>query len=127
MNSDFLEQEVQTETQAERLDREAEADARAKAEAAKKKVAAKAKKADNWLTSQFSQLSDGSAGALALVNLATIIGLSSFLGYRAWGLYERGQLNWQKVGAGAGILATVGAVEAIFGKYLYQGKKGGRS
>lgn len=113
--SDFLDQEIQTETQAHRIEREAEA----KKVKAKKQV----KKTDNWLQSQFAKLSDGSAGALGLANLAGVIGLSSFLGYKAWGLYERGRLNWQSVGLGVGILAAVGAVEGVFGRYLYKGKK----
>lgn len=113
--SDFLDQDVQTDTQAARLQREAES----------KKVKAKkqGKKADNWLQAQFARLSDGSAGALAIANLAGVIGLSSFLGYKAWGLYERGRLNWQSVGLGVGILAAVGAAEGVFGRYLYKGKK----
>lgn len=120
--SDFLEQDVQTETQAERLERDAEA-AKVKAEQAKKNAVKKARNADSWLVKQFSSLSDGSAGALAITNLAAIVGVSSYLGYRAWGLYERGNLNWKNAGVGFGILAGVGAVEAVLGRYLYKGKK----
>ncbi|KJZ78682.1 hypothetical protein HIM_02073 [Hirsutella minnesotensis 3608] len=123
VRSDFLEQDVQTDTQAERRDREAEA-AKAKAQSAKKNVAAKAQKADSWLTQYFSDLSDGSAGALALVNVAAVVGLSSYMGYRAWGLYERGSFDWKTAGTGIGILAAVGVVESVFGNYLYKGKKG---
>ncbi|KAI6777628.1 uncharacterized protein J7T54_002939 [Emericellopsis cladophorae] len=113
--SDFQEQDVQTETQAQRLEREAE----------QKKVKAKseAKKTDNWLTEQFAKLSDGSAGALAIANLAGVVGLSAYMGYKAWGLYERGRLSYQNVGVGVGILAAVGAAEGVFGRYLYKGKK----
>ncbi|KAM0601503.1 hypothetical protein ACHAQF_006280 [Verticillium nonalfalfae] len=118
--SDYLQQEVQTETQADRIDREEKA--RAEAELAKKKAAHKARRADSWLTRQFSSLSDGSAGALAIVNLVGVVGLSGFLGYRAWGLYERGRLSWQNVGVGLGVLGVVGVVEGIFGGYLYKTK-----
>ena len=117
--SDFLDQEVQTETQAKRLEREAEA----KAAKAKRNT----KKADNWLVEQFSKLTDGSAGALGLANLAGIVGLSAFLGYRALGLYERGRLTWESVGTGVGILAAVGLVQGALGRYLYKGKKEDRS
>lgn len=120
--STFLDQNVQTDTQAARLDRE-DASKRAKAEKAKKDAKAKAKKADNWLTNQFAQLSDGSAGALAIANLVGVIGLSGYLGYKGWGLYERGRLNWESVGLGVGILAGVGAAEAVLGNYLYKGQK----
>ncbi|KAH0600862.1 hypothetical protein MHUMG1_01861 [Metarhizium humberi] len=124
--SDFLEQDVQTETQAGRLERDVEA-AKAKAEQAKKKAGKKAHDADSWLVRQFSSLSDGSAGALVITNVAAVIGVSSYLGYRAWGLYEKGNLTWKNAGVGVGILAGVGAVEAVFGRYLYKGKKNGSS
>lgn len=118
--SDFADQQVQTETQAKRLEHEAEA-AKAKTDRAAHKAAGKAKKTDSWITQQFSKLSDESAGGIAAVNLATIIGVSSYLGYKAWGLYERGRLGWDNVGAGVGILAALGAAQAVVGSYLYRG------
>ncbi|KAL6863559.1 hypothetical protein J3F83DRAFT_744806 [Trichoderma novae-zelandiae] len=131
---DFLEQDVQTETQAERIEREQEAAERARqqqkqqqaaAAAKKKKAASKANKADSWLTRQFSQLSDGGVTAIALANVAGVVGVSGFLGYRAWGLYERRVLDWKHVGVGVGVLAAVGAVEAVLGRYLYKSKESG--
>ncbi|KAK5996822.1 hypothetical protein PT974_02167 [Cladobotryum mycophilum] len=121
VNSEFLEQDIQTETQAERVKREEQA-AKIKKSQAKKHANGKAKEADSWLVEQFSQLSDGSAGALAIVNLAGVVGVTSILGYKAWGLYDRSRLSWQNVGVGVGILAAVGAVEAVLGRYLYKGK-----
>lgn len=120
--SDFLEQDVQTDTQANRLEREAEA-AKAKAERARKNAAAKAKKADSWLTRQVAQLSDGAASGAALANLAALVGVGSYLGYRAWDLYEKGRLDGKTVGVGVGILAAAGTVHAVVGSYLYRGKK----
>ncbi|KAF9880211.1 hypothetical protein CkaCkLH20_02165 [Colletotrichum karsti] len=121
--NDFLEQEIQTETQADRRQREDdEAKARAEADLAKKKAAGRARRADNWLKRQFASLSDGSAGALAVSNLVGVVGLSAFLGYKAWGLYERGRLSWQSVGLGLGILGVVGLGEGILGNYLYKTK-----
>ncbi|KAM0519567.1 hypothetical protein ACHAPE_003745 [Trichoderma viride] len=121
VHSDFLEQDIQTETQAERIRREDEA-ARSK-EAAKRKATSKAKRADSWITRKFSQLSDGSITAIAIANVAGIVGVSGFLGYRAWGLYERSRLDLKHVGLGVGVLAAVGAVEAVLGRYLYRGRK----
>lgn len=122
VRSDFLDQEVKTETQAARRDREAAA-AKAKSKSdASAAATAKARKADSWLANHVSQLSDGSAGALALVNLAAVVVLSSYMGYRAWTLYERGSLDWKTAGAGLGVLAAVGAVESVIGGYLYRGK-----
>ncbi|KAM0222959.1 hypothetical protein ACHAPQ_000966 [Fusarium lateritium] len=122
--NDFLEQEVQTETQAARIGREDEADARAE-KRKRDEVAAKAKNTDNWLIQQFSRLSDGSATGLVIANFATVVGLSAYLGYKGWGLYEKGKLDWKAVGLGAGILASVTAAEGAVGRYLYKGKKGG--
>ncbi|KAJ4416281.1 hypothetical protein N0V85_002350 [Neurospora sp. IMI 360204] len=132
--SDFQEQEIQTETQATRVEHEeeqaakeeaerAKAKARAEADLAKKKAKSKAKKADNWLTKQFASLSDGTTGALAAVNLFAVVGLSGWLGYRAWGLYDRRQFTWQHAGRGAGILAAVAVFESVFSGYLAKGKK----
>ena len=119
--ADFPEQEVKTETQANRIEREASA------KQAKAKAKRDVHKADNWLQAQFSKLSDGSAGALAVANLASVVGLSSYLGYKAWGLYENGRLTWQNIGIGVGILAAVGAAESVVGRYLCKGKKEGSS
>lgn len=122
--SDFLEQEIQTETQAARIDREEESKkAKAKAKAAAEKAKGRARETDNWLIAQFSKLSDGSVGALALANLAGVVGLSAFLGYKGWGLYERGRLSWESVGLGFGILAGVGVAESVLGRYLAKAKK----
>lgn len=120
--SDFMEQDVQTETQAHRIEREAEA-AKAKAERARKEATAKAKKADSWLTKQTSQLSDEAASGIALANLATFVGIGSYLGYKAWNLYEKGNLDGKSIGLGVGILAAAGAAHAVVGSYLYRGKK----
>jgi hypothetical protein len=112
--SDFMEQEVKTETQALRIQREEAA--RAEADLAKKKVAAKARKADSWLTKQFAALSDGSASTPVIANLVSVVGLSAYLGYKAWGLYERGQLSWKSVGLGLGIVGLVGIGEGVLGR-----------
>ncbi|RSL96919.1 hypothetical protein CEP52_011190 [Fusarium oligoseptatum] len=122
VNSEFLDQPVKTETQAARIEREEEArEEKSKRDAA----AAKARQTDNWLIQQFSRLSDGSATGLVTANFATVVGLSAYLGYKGWGLYEKGRLDWKAVGIGAGILASVSAAEGVLGRYLYKGKKGG--
>ncbi|KAI6750006.1 hypothetical protein HG531_007271 [Fusarium graminearum] len=120
--NDFLEQEIQTETQAARIEREEEA----KQEKRKRDSAAsKAKQTDNWLIQQFSKLSDGEATGLTVANLATVVSLGAFLGYKGWGLYENGRLDWKAVSYGVGILASAAAAQGAVGRYLYKGKKGG--
>lgn len=132
--SDFMEQSVQTDTQALRLEREeqekleraaatAAHKARAEADLAKKKAAHEARKADNWLTQQFEEMSDGASSALVVGNFLAVIGLSGFLGYKAWGLYERGRLGWKHAGVGLGVLAAVGVVESVFATYMQKGGK----
>ncbi|KAM5386931.1 hypothetical protein ACJZ2D_000224 [Fusarium nematophilum] len=122
VTSDFLDQPVKTETQAARIEREEAArDEKRKRDQA----AAKAHRTDNWLIQQFSRLSDGTTTSLAVVNLASVVGLGAYLGYKGWGLYEKGRLDWKAVGIGAGIIAGVGAVQGVVGRYLYKGKKGG--
>ncbi|KAM3511368.1 hypothetical protein MY11210_004977 [Beauveria gryllotalpidicola] len=120
--SEFVEQDVKTETQANRLEREAEA-VKAKAERARKNAAAEAKKADSWITKQVSQLSDGTASGLALANLAAFVGVGSYLGYQGWNLYQKGSLDGKAVGLSVGILTAAGAAHAVVGSYLYRGKK----
>lgn len=115
--SDFMEQSIQTDTQRDRIEREEEEQtarekARQKKEAAKRKAA----RADSWLLSRLSALSDGQASALAAANVAVVVGLSAVLGYKAWGLHERGQFSWKTAGIGAGIVGVVGVVEGVFGR-----------
>ncbi|KUI54929.1 hypothetical protein VP1G_10711 [Cytospora mali] len=113
--SDFMEQDIQTETQAARVQLEEDA-AKAHEKAKKKKEAAKskAKKADHWLSSKIACLSEGQSSGIVVANLAAVVGLSAVLGYKAWGLHERGQFSWKTAGIGAGIVATVGVVEGVF-------------
>ncbi|GAB1318417.1 Mitochondrial outer membrane protein OM14 C-terminal domain-containing protein [Madurella fahalii] len=130
--SDFAEQEIQTETQAARVDREerdreeaeAQAQARAEADLAKKKARAGrvARRADNWLAKHFESMGEGPSRALAAANLFAVVGLSGWLGYKAWGLYDRGRFGLREVGIGLGVLGAVGAVEGVLVNYFYKAK-----
>lgn len=135
--ADFADQDIKTNTQAERLEREerekeeiasqkpedAATKARAEADLAKKKGKAKAKKADDWLAKKFTDLGDGGRGAVAAANFVAVIGLSSWLGFKAWGLYDRGRLSWKDVGLGVGILSAVGVVESVLANYISKASK----
>lgn len=111
--SDFMDQPVQTETQASRIERE-ESLEKERAAAAKRK--AKAKRADNWLSSKIASLSSTQASGIVYANLAAVVGLSTVLGYKAWGLHERGALTWKTAGIGAAIVGAVGVVEGVFSR-----------
>lgn len=114
--SDFMEQSIQTDTQAARLERE-ESLEKERAIAAERKAKAKAKRADNWLTSKIASLSSTQASGIVYANLAAVVGLSAVLGYKAWGLHERGALTWKSAGIGAAIVGAVGVVEGVFSRY----------
>ncbi|KAL2193932.1 hypothetical protein P885DRAFT_80712 [Corynascus similis CBS 632.67] len=130
--SDYASQEIKTDTQAARVEREEEAERkkeeveRAEADLAKKKArgaAAKARRAEGWLAKHFETVSEGgAAGALALANIVAVVGLSGWLGFKAWGLYDRGRLGWREAGIGLGVLGAVGAVEGVFVNYLSHAK-----
>lgn len=113
--SDFMDQPVQTETQAARLERE-EAVEKERAAAAERKAKAKAKRADNWLSSKIASLSDGQASGIVYANLAAVVGLSAVVGYKAWGMHERGALTWKTVGIGAAVVGVIGIVEGVFSR-----------
>ncbi|KAL2173183.1 uncharacterized protein P884DRAFT_252512 [Thermothelomyces heterothallicus CBS 202.75] len=130
--SDYASQEVKTETQAGRIEREEvaqeEAEARAEADLAKKKKArggagSRARRAESWLAKHFETVGEGgAAGALALANIMAVVGLSGWLGFKAWGLYDRGTLGWKEAGIGLGVLGAVGVAEGFFVNYLSQTK-----
>lgn len=123
-----MEQDVQTDTQAARIQLEDDA-AAAKEKAKQKKEAAKtkAKKADNWLTTKIASLTEGQSSGIVTANLAAVVGLGAVLGYKAWGLHERGQFSWKTAGIGAGIVATVGVVEGFFSQYFAKARGNKRS
>lgn len=113
MPSDWDEQEVKTETQAARLEREEE-QRRAEEDLAKKR--SQARRADSFLTKWFGNLGDGASTALVVSNLVGVIGLSGFLGYKAWDLHERGRLGWKNLGLGLGVMGVVGIAEGVLGR-----------
>lgn len=137
--SDFESQEIKTETQAARVEREEEqqqeqeaARARAQGEADRKKKrkaaeeeAAKKRRAEGgWLVKQLGALSAGGAGTtVSVANVVAVVGLSGWLGFKAWGLYDRGRLGWKEAGVGLGVLSAVGVVEGVFLNYFSKGSK----
>ncbi|EPE10941.1 hypothetical protein F503_06036 [Ophiostoma piceae UAMH 11346] len=148
--ADFKEQDIKTETEAERIQLEAKTkeaaaevrkaaekakakatkkgkEAKDKASAAADKAAQKAKSTDKWLTHQFAILEEDhplATKAAVVANLAAVVGLGAFLGFRAWGLHERGQLlTWQTAATGAAVVGAVGVVEGTIANYFYKAQK----
>ena len=92
--SDFSEQPIQTSTQFERIEHEAEA-AEARAEEAAKK--AKANKA----AGRFEANSDN---PVFIGNAVAVVALSAGLGFGAYRKFAAGELSWKVVGAWTGIV-----------------------
>lgn len=114
--SDFMEQDVQTDTQAHRIEHERSVHDIAREQLDKKK--SKAKKADSWVVSKIAALSDPEATGLVYANLGLVVGLGAALGYKGFRLYERGVFSWKHAGVGAAIVGTVALVEGAFARYV---------
>lgn len=121
--SDFLEQDVQTETQAERIRHEEELKETAKA--AKEKLArnkekakAKARRADGAIVDKIAALSDEQATGLVYTNVALVAALGGFLGYKGLNLHQRGLFSWKYAGVGAAVVGAVGLFESGFYRYV---------
>jgi hypothetical protein len=129
VHSDFREQAIKTETQAERLEREVEDKARAAAkeiskdaEAAKKKAATKGKQIKDELKRDGQKLSENRDNPVVIGN-ALIWGIATLaIGYGAYQKHTEGKLDWQLAGT---VAASVGAfaVADYFGsKYVPSGR-----
>lgn len=121
--SDFLEQDVQTDTQAERIRREKELKETARAAEEKlargrDKAKAKARRADSAIVDKIAALSDEEATGLVYTNVALVAALGGFLGYKGWGLHQRGLLSWKYAGVGAAVVGFVGLFESGFYRYV---------
>ncbi|KAI5856767.1 glycoside hydrolase family 13 protein [Durotheca rogersii] len=107
--SDFSEQDIQTETQATRRELEGAAErARAEAHLAKKKGTGRVRRADSAAAKWFSELGNTATTALVVANLTAVVGLSGYVGYKAWGLYERGRVGWSNISLQGKEKAAVG-------------------
>ncbi|PYH80161.1 dihydrolipoamide acetyltransferase component of pyruvate dehydrogenase [Aspergillus uvarum CBS 121591] len=111
VDADFLNQEVKTTTQAERIEREEqEAIAeRERIEKAKAKAKAEAKaKANRVRRNKSNPVYLGNAVILALTGAG--------LGFGAYKKHAQGKLSWQLVGLWSGIVGAVGAVDYFVSK-----------
>ncbi|OJJ55116.1 hypothetical protein ASPSYDRAFT_159300 [Aspergillus sydowii CBS 593.65] len=107
VDSDFLQQNVQTSTQAERIERE-EKETR---EAREKKAKAKASRGHG---NETNPVYLGNAAILALV--------SAGLGFGAYHKHAQGKLSWELVGLWTGAVGAFGAVDYFVSKWFLQNK-----
>jgi hypothetical protein len=107
---------VQTTTQADRLEREAEDAARSaerKAKDAKAKAHSKASKASK-------RIRDNSDNPVVLGNAVLSLALFGTLGYGAYVKYRAGEFTWKLVGIGAAVLGAFGVADYYATKYDYR-------
>ena len=118
VKSDFEDQVVQTDTQADRLEREVEAKARTasqqaseKASNARDKVKKEAKKAKASLKEEGKTLSENSDNPVFIGN-ALIWGIATVaIGYGAYQKHSEGKLDWQLAGTVAGCVGAFGVAD----------------
>ncbi|KAL4803179.1 hypothetical protein BDV18DRAFT_145318 [Aspergillus unguis] len=108
VDSDFLQHEVKTATQAERIEREEEA-----AEKAREEKKAKAKS---------SRSRDNKGNPVYLGNAALLALVGAGLGFGAYKKHTQGKLSWELVGLWSGVVGAVGAVDYFASKWLLQNK-----
>lgn len=114
--SDFKSQQVQTETQADRIEHEAEA-AEARTEARIEEDAAKAKKeflkkekeAKAKAKKVAGRFEANSDNPVYIGNAVAVVALSAGLGFGAYRKYAAGELTWKVVGAWTGIVGLFAA------------------
>lgn len=107
--SDFSEQPVQTETQAERERLEQQARQRAadlKEKAALKKAHAKKRAAADWNT-----IKANSDNPVFVGNAVTIAALGGLLGFGAYRKHQAGELTWKVAGLWAGAVGLFGVAD----------------
>lgn len=118
VKSDFEDQAIKTETQAARIEREAEAKAKAAqqkvseaASSSKDKLSKEAKKAKATLKEDGKKLSENRDNPVVVGN-ALIWGIATVaIGYGAYQKHTEGKLDWQLAGTVAGAVAAFGVVD----------------
>ncbi|KAF2136687.1 uncharacterized protein K452DRAFT_302551 [Aplosporella prunicola CBS 121167] len=114
--SDFESQDVQTSTQADRLEIEEQArlhQAEARAKEEKEKAKAKARRAGHKIHANASN-------PVVLGNAITVGVLGAALGFGAYRKYTAGQLSWKLAGAWAGALGLFGVADYYVSQYFFQ-------
>ncbi|KXG52458.1 uncharacterized protein PGRI_087420 [Penicillium griseofulvum] len=116
VESGFLENDVQTTTQAERIERESEEKEKEKRETEEKKKRAKTQKVKS------SGICENSSNPVFIANaaIATVVGAG--LGFGAYKQHARGNLSWEMVGLSAGAVGIFGAVDYFVSKWFLQNK-----
>lgn len=110
VDSDFLNQEVKTTTQAERLEREAAQDEEAKQAREVSTKKAKARKAKGH------SLRANSDNPVFITNALLVTLVGAGLGFGAYRKHVEGKLSWQVVGLWSGAVGAFGVVDYFVSK-----------
>jgi hypothetical protein len=101
--TDYESQDIQTDTQLDRIEREAATEKRrAKAEA--EKIKAKGRKEADWLK-------ENRGHPVVLGNALLSVALFGAVGYGAYAKYRAGEFGWKVVGLGVAILGAFSAAD----------------
>lgn len=110
--NDFRSHEVQTNTQAERIEREAElleAKAVAEEKRLKKEFGEKEKAAKEKAKKAAHRVEKNTDNPVYVANAVAVAALSAGLGFGAYRKYVKGELTWKVVGAWAGLVGLFAA------------------
>ncbi|KAF7595266.1 pyruvate dehydrogenase complex dihydrolipoamide acetyltransferase component (E2) [Aspergillus hancockii] len=114
VDPNFLDQDIKTTTQAERVEREKESEEERKARG-ERKARAKAKaKSSGVYRNADNPVYIGNAVLLGLVGAG--------LGFGAYKKYLNGKLSWELVGLWSGAVGAFGAVDYFISKWFLQNK-----
>jgi len=114
--SDFDEQSVKTDTQAQRIERELEHEAKvlnAKGKSAASKAKAKGKSAGK-------HISENRDNPVVIGNALLAIALTGGFGYMAYARHRAGELSWKVVGLGAAVLAGFGIADYYASQFFFK-------
>ena len=107
--SNYEEQDVQTETQAER--RRLEEEAKEKAEELKKQAAREKERAKKEAKKAGRVMQENSDNPVVIGNAVTIAALGGLLGFGAYRKYTAGELTWKVAGLWAGAVGLFGVAD----------------
>jgi len=123
--SDFREHKVQTDTQAARLEREADhvaQKAEDDAKKARKEFSEKEKKAKASAKNFGGKIERNSDNPVFIGNAVAVVALSAGLGFGAYRKYAAGELTWKVVAAWTGVVGLFAAGDYYLSQYLFKTK-----
>ncbi|KAG9237770.1 hypothetical protein BJ875DRAFT_452748 [Amylocarpus encephaloides] len=118
--SSFSSQNIQTDTQAERINREARA--KEEFEAASKELNNRSKAAKGKAKKQAGEFERNSDNPVFVGNAIAVVGLSASLGFGAYRKYAAGELTWKVVGAWTGLVGLFAVGDYYLSSYLFKNK-----